>query len=133
MTIRHVHETVLYANDVVDAARFYVDILGLRAVGSIDADGAAFRLPEGDAVLLLFAPAYARREGRGVPAHGADGAGHVAFRVAAGSLDAWSATLARHGVLVEMDRTWQRGGRSIYVRDPAGNSVELVDGTIWAA
>lgn len=131
MTVRHVHETVLYAGDVPASARFFADVLGLRAIGGGDPDSASLRLPEGDAVLLIFSPSHARREGRGVPAHGTDGAGHIAFRVAAGSLDAWLVTLARHGVPVELDRTWPRGGRSLYVRDPAGNSVELVDGRIW--
>ena len=37
-----------------------------------------------------------------------------------------------HGIAIEADFEWPNGGRSIYVRDPAGNSVELADPAIWA-
>lgn len=127
-----VHETVLYADDAVRAARFYADVLGLALMDGADAESAGLRLPEGDAVLLIFSPDRAELEGRGVPTHGARGRGHVALRVDAGSLDDWTRRLGDAGVGVEMDRGWDRGGRSVYFRDPAGNSVELVDGEIWA-
>ncbi|MBU6413805.1 MAG: VOC family protein [Planctomycetes bacterium] len=94
---------------------------------------AARAFPTGDAVLLLFHPAYAATPGRGVPTHGTTGPGHIAFRVTAGMLDQWLKRFAELEVEVELDRTWKRGGRSLYVRDPAGNSVELVEGEIWPA
>ena len=90
----------------------------------------AFALPDGN-VLLVFDPTAASAAGRDVPAHGATGAGHVAFTVEAGALDDWRAWLAERGVEIEIEITWERGGVSLYVRDPAGNSVELVDGEIW--
>ena len=31
----------------------------------------------------------------------------------------------------EREITWPLGGRSVYVRDPSGNSVEFVEGEIW--
>lgn len=135
-SVLNVHETVLYADNPATAARFYREVLGFRAVGTTDADSAALRLPDGDAVLLLFRPDYAATPGRGVPTHGSttpghSGAGHVAFRVAPGSLPTWRARLEARSIPVELERTWNRGGASIYFRDPAGNSVELVDGTIW--
>lgn len=127
-----VHETVLYAADPVAAAGFYREVVGLEQLGEADPNGAAFRLPVGDAVLLLFSVERAELEGRGVPTHGARGRGHVAFRVEAGTLDAWGETLRESDIEIEMDRDWERGGRSLYVRDPAGNSVEFVEGRIWA-
>ena len=131
MTLRFIHESTLYATDVPEAARFFRDILQLREVGTTDALSAALRFPEGDAVLLLFHPDLASAPNRGVPSHGTNGAGHVAFRVSDGSLDDWRSRLVNAGVAIELDRTWDRGGRSLYVRDPAGNSIELVDGEIW--
>ncbi|MBL0928132.1 MAG: VOC family protein [Phycisphaerales bacterium] len=127
-----IHETVLYAEDVAAASRFYGEVIGLRVLPGSDDTSAAFRLPRGDAMLLVFNAGYAERPGRGVPVHGARGAGHVAFRVEPGSLDGWRSHLEARGVPIELDRPWPRGGRSVYVRDPAGNSVELVDGEIWA-
>jgi catechol 2,3-dioxygenase-like lactoylglutathione lyase family enzyme len=34
-------------------------------------------------------------------------------------------------VEIEREITWPLGGRSVYFRDPAGNSVEFVEGEIW--
>jgi len=127
-----VYETVVYAPDVAGAAAFYADALGLRAIPPPDEQSAAFRLDDGG-VLLLFDPAATRRPGRYVPSHGATGEGHVAFRVAeAAALDELTARLAAAGAPLEREITWPRGGTSRYFRDPAGTSVELVLGEIWA-
>lgn len=129
--IGSVHETVLYAADVRRAAAFYADVLGLRSVGGLEEQGAVFRLGAGDSVLLIFDPRHAATEGRGVPTHGAVGSGHIAFAVGKGELSQWRQRLEAAGVAIELEREWPRGGRSVYVRDPAGNSVELVEGAIW--
>jgi catechol 2,3-dioxygenase-like lactoylglutathione lyase family enzyme len=130
LAITGVYETVLYAEDVPAAAAFYSEVLGLRLVDGPDELAAAFRLDDGG-VLLIFDPSRASVPGRPVPSHGAPGAGHVAFSVEEGTLAAWGEALGARGVEIELERGWQRGGRSIYVRDPAGNSVELVDGDLW--
>jgi hypothetical protein len=36
-----------------------------------------------------------------------------------------------HGVEVEREIGWPDGSRSLYVRDPAGNSVELAPPSLW--
>jgi catechol 2,3-dioxygenase-like lactoylglutathione lyase family enzyme len=120
-----VYETVVYADDLEAALAFYRDVLGLRQV-----DDGAFRL-DGGGMLLLFDPALSSQPGRPVPSHGAVGPGHVAFSVE--SLDGWPERFAAHGVDIERVKEWTRGGRSMYVRDPAGNSVELVEGDLWPA
>jgi catechol 2,3-dioxygenase-like lactoylglutathione lyase family enzyme len=66
-----------------------------------------------------------------VPAHGATGPGHVAFRILPEKLDAWRNHLADRGVAIEAEITWPGGSRSLYVRDPAGNSIELAPAAIW--
>jgi catechol 2,3-dioxygenase-like lactoylglutathione lyase family enzyme len=35
------------------------------------------------------------------------------------------------GVAVESEVAWPQGGRSIYFRDPAGNSLECAEARIW--
>jgi catechol 2,3-dioxygenase-like lactoylglutathione lyase family enzyme len=57
--VRSVYETVLYAIDVLAAAEFYRTVLGMQLLANPDHNSAALRLPDGDAVLLLFNPAYA--------------------------------------------------------------------------
>lgn len=124
MRPRGVYETVVYATDPEAAAAFYRDVLDLREV-----EDGAFRLADG-AMLLLFDPERSSQPGRPVPSHGASGAGHVAFSV--DTLEGWRERLREAGVEIEQEREWARGGaHSIYVRDPAGNSVELVEGDLW--
>jgi catechol 2,3-dioxygenase-like lactoylglutathione lyase family enzyme len=125
MRLRRVYETVVYATNFEAAAAFYRDVLGLRQVS----DG-AFRLDD-DAMLLLFDPTRSSQHGRGVPSHGPMGAVHVAFTVGDGELDAWRDRFRDQGVELEQEIEWPQGGRSVYVRDPAGNSVELVEGDLW--
>jgi catechol 2,3-dioxygenase-like lactoylglutathione lyase family enzyme len=127
-----VYETVIYAGDSVAAAAFYRDALGLRALAPPGEHAAAFRL-DGDGVLLIFEPDTSSAPDRFVPSHGTTGEGHVAFRVEAGQMDAARARLENLGVAIEREVTWPLGGHSVYVRDPAGNSVELVEGEIWEA
>lgn len=67
-----------------------------------------------------------------VPVHGAAGAGHVAFAATAAELDALARRLPAAGVAIEADFRWPgSGARSIYLRDPAGNSVEFAEPRLW--
>ena len=125
MKPHRIFETVIYSTDEEATAAFYRDVLGLREV-----DDGAFRLEGG--MLLIFDPTRSSQPGRPVPSHGATGTGHVAFSVGPGELDAWREVLREKGIKIEQEVDWNdRGGRSIYVRDPAGNSVELVEGDMW--
>ena len=69
--------------------------------------------------------------GRAVPAHGALGPGHVAFRVASGALAGWRHRLSELAVPLEQEQRWGSDGGALYLRDPAGNSVEVFEGYIW--
>ncbi len=121
-------ETVLYASDLEAAERFYADIIGLEVFSRRPGLFVFFRLE--DAMLLIFDP-RASRHARDVPAHGAAGPGHVCFAVAEARLEDWRRHLEAHGIAIEHEHHWPRGGRSLYFRDPAGNSVELATPRIW--
>lgn len=135
-----VHETVLYAADIDAAVAFYAEVLGLAPFReTVGPAGRGLRLP-GGAVLLIFDPERSIRRGRGVPSHGAIGPGHVCFAIPPEAYDAWLAHLLAKGVEIEQEITWpgpqgrDEGGpaRSVYFRDPDGNSVELMAGDYWA-
>ena len=126
--IQGVYEAVLYSDDVPALSGFYSDVVGLTAIDPPDEHSAAFRLEDGN-VLLLFDPRRTTASGRFVPPHGAIGDGHIAFRV--DQLDELTGDLRRCEIEIEREITWPRGGRSVYFRDPAGNSVEYVEGEIW--
>jgi catechol 2,3-dioxygenase-like lactoylglutathione lyase family enzyme len=129
LRILGVYETVLYAPDPPAAAVFYREALGLEQLEDPDELSAVFRLPN-EGVLLIFNPIMSSRPGRPVPSHGSAGPGHIAFALEAGAYEAVLAHLQDKGIEIEREVGWERG-RSVYVRDPAGNSVELVDGDIW--
>lgn len=127
-SIQAIVETCLYADDLDRAAAFYRDVLGL--IESERSAGRHVFFPVGDGMLLLF-NAQETQRGHTLPSHGASGPGHVALGVKAGELDVWRSRLAEHGVTIEQEVDWPRGGKSLYFRDPAGNSVELVTPGVW--
>lgn len=127
--VTEILETCLYAADVDAAAAFYTGVLGLRETGRVEGRHVFLRC--GERMLLLFDPAVTERAGGEVPPHGARGPGHVAFAVHDGELPRWRAHLAEVGVEIEREVFWPRGGSSLYLRDPAGNSVELTTPGIW--
>lgn len=82
-------------------------------------------------MLLLFNPLASRATNDQFPAHGSFGPGHVAFAVAEAALADWEQRLADQSIAIEKTMDWPAGGRSVYFRDPAGNSVELATPKIW--
>ncbi len=129
MTPLGILETSLYADDLHDAEVFYSTVLELELDSKADGRHLFFKC--GQAMLLIFNPKATAAATGPVPRHGAHGPGHVAFSVAADDLDAWVAQIASRGVEVEARVDWPGGGRSIYFRDPAGNSLELTTPQIW--
>jgi catechol-2,3-dioxygenase len=125
-----VHETCLYGDDLAGMDRFYVDVMGLRKVSSMSPRGITFRVNE-TSVLLIFSPKEAARPHSEVPAHGATGCGHCAFSIDSADIAAWKSRLAEHGVAIEREIAWPTGAKSIYFRDPTGNSLELIAGQLW--
>jgi catechol 2,3-dioxygenase-like lactoylglutathione lyase family enzyme len=128
MRVREVLETSLYAEDLEAAERFYGVVLGLETIVKVPGRHVFFRC--GARVFLVF-NAERTLEGGMLPPHGARGPGHVAFAIPEAELDGWRAHLEGHGVDIETDFTWPDGGRSLYFRDPAGNSLELGTPAIW--
>ena len=134
MRPRGILETVLYARDLAAARGFYGRTLGLEETMAEEGRHVFFAL--GRQMLLVFNPETTRRGAPPgakppVPTHGAEGQGHVCFAADAEELDLWVRRLDAAGVAIEADFAWPDGGRSVYVRDPAGNSVEFAEARIW--
>lgn len=130
-------EACVYTRDLEAAQRFYTDILGLEPFARETGRFVFFHAGP-STVFLVFNPDSSndsthrpKVNGVHIPPHGADGSSHVAFAVSDADIDAWRARFANVGVEVEAEVSWPRGGRSLYVRDPAGNSVELASPRIW--
>ena len=127
-------ETALYVADVDRAAEFYERLLGSRVL--LDEPGRMRALDvAGRQVLLLFKLGASARTnpvpGGTVPPHDARGRIHVCFAVPATSLGAWEAHLAALGVAVISRVHAERGGTSLYLRDPDGHLIELATPGLW--
>ncbi|KQV84175.1 VOC family protein [Rhizobium sp. Root1220] len=126
-------ETALYADDLDKAEAFYEGVLGLQKITRAANRHVFYRCGAG--VLLIFNPEETTKPASGhalqVPPHGTVGSGHACFRVSAENLDTIGRQLKAAGVDIESEVTWPQGGRSIYFRDPAGNSLECAEARIW--
>src|SRR5215831_19591720 len=130
--VRRVLETALYCDDLARTAAFYEALLGGTPMLSGD------RLVALDAgegtVLLLFQRGNSGpldTSGGLVPGHDGAGAVHLAFAISRDDVAQWESRLAELGIAVESRVTWERGGTSLYFRDPDNRSVELATPGIW--
>jgi len=127
-------ETVIHTEDMARARAFYEGVLGLAPIYSDDRLSAY--AVDGRDVLLVFRKGATTRTvtlpSGTIPGHGADGALHVAFAIAKDELDRWEAHLASHGIAIEGRNVWERGGHSIYFRDPDGHLLELATQGLWS-
>ncbi|MEM8570790.1 MAG: VOC family protein [Pseudomonadota bacterium] len=126
-------ETAVYVDDLDAAEGFYGDLLGLEKVGRVGNRHIFYRCGQG--MLLVFNPketvAPPQNPALPVPPHGSIGEGHMCFGADAAALDAIIAHLQSAGIEIEADFNWPNGARSIYVRDPAGNSIEFSEPRLW--
>ncbi|HEX6133862.1 MAG TPA: VOC family protein [Longimicrobiales bacterium] len=128
LPVRGLLEYAIYGADLAALERFYCDVFGLEVI--LRADDRLVALRCGNSALLLFDPAVSRVKGP-IPEHGTTGGGHLAFVMEDDERAGWLEHLERHGIEIEREIEWEEGGTSIYLRDPAGNSVELAPPTIW--
>lgn len=119
MIVNDIVELTLEGDDLPALEAFYVEAFGLEVL-TRDDDRVWLRV--GSRTRLgLWAPG--RKE------HGDEGGRHVHFALAAtpGRLDEAIERLRDAGAQVEGPVEHDGGDRSLYVRDPAGNVVELWD------
>ncbi len=141
-SISRLLETALYVEDLERSARFYQQVLGL---GPIEGTTVEMETPSrvlrplhipGGQVLLLFpkgsATTTAILPGGTIPPHDGSGRLHLAFAISAAELEAWRERLQSHGVSIEGEMRWPRGGTSLYFRDPDSHLVELARPGLWS-
>jgi catechol 2,3-dioxygenase-like lactoylglutathione lyase family enzyme len=125
-------ESALYVEDLDRAVACFREVLGLDAM--VEAPGRLVAMnASGATVLLLFhrgsTTAGLQSPGGWIPPHDGSGPVHMAFAIEDAA--AWEARLAEHGVPIESQVKWDRGGTSLYVRDPDGHSIELATRGTW--
>ena len=123
----------LYVKDVPRAADFYHLLFGFRVL--ISKERMAALDVEGKQILLLFKHGASSEPmnmpGGVLPPHGGEGTSHVAFTIQEGDVEPWERWLRERDVEVESKVEWEKGGRSLYFRDPDGHLLELVTPGVW--
>ena len=118
------HEIVLEVHDLDAAERFYNDLLGLPVVERWSGERNAVWLDAGASVAIgLWTP----DTGGDKAIHNGRGGAHVHFalRIPHGSIDDWQQRLEATGQPVT--RVDFGSNKSVYIDDPDGNCVELMD------
>ena len=133
--IHGVVETALYTDDLQRATRFYCDVLGLSVMKG-DADRFQALDAGSSRVLLLFKRGATLTpqpvpSGGVIPPHDGNGPLHIAFGIAKADYATWCRRLIELNIAIESETRWERGGRSIYFRDPDEHLIELVTPGIW--
>ncbi|MBA2277273.1 MAG: VOC family protein [Chloroflexia bacterium] len=125
------HEMVLEVADLDAAERFYREVIGLPVAARWTGERPAVWLDLGDGAALGLWPVAT---GGAAAIHGGRGGSHVHFalRIPHGSLEAVRTRLEGHGYDIEQV-DFEDGNRSLYLDDPDGNVVELMEAVVdWA-
>lgn len=123
-------ETCVYADDLDAAFDFYSRVLELKLHSRAEGRHLFFHCGQG--MVLVFNPAETETAHPDeIPAHGSRGSEHICWAVERADLPRWRERLIENGVAIEHEQTWENGARSIYFRDPAGNSLEFATPRLW--
>jgi catechol 2,3-dioxygenase-like lactoylglutathione lyase family enzyme len=128
-------ETSLYVSDLEVSQRFYSEVFGFSPL-YCDPRMAAMNISDRHVLLLFLQGASLQAievTGAGViPGHDGRGQLHLAFAISSGDLPLWRAWLSHRNIPVEAEMCWERGGHSLYFRDPDGHLLELATPGVWA-
>ena len=130
--VRRILETALDCDDLPRTAAFYAHLLDVTPM--LDSERlVAIDAGEGTVLLLFQRGAAGDLETPGgvIPGHDSGGPGHLAFAIDVAALPEWESRLQSLGIGVESRVTWERGGVSLYFRDPDNRSVEVVTPGMW--
>jgi catechol 2,3-dioxygenase-like lactoylglutathione lyase family enzyme len=133
MNVTGVIETALHVDNVKTAGDFYRKLFSFETMVADDRFCALS--VAGRQVLLLFKKGGTLEPivfaGGTIPPHGGNGRLHLAFSIPASDLEGWRTRLRDEGIVIESEVTWERGGHSLYFRDPDQHLVELVTPGCW--
>jgi catechol 2,3-dioxygenase-like lactoylglutathione lyase family enzyme len=125
-------ETCINVAEINRAREFYQSLFNFEAMVS---DERFCVLRAGPDVLLLFTHGGSNEpvviRGGIIPPHETRGAGHIAFAISSDGLETWRARLRACGIEIESEVQWERGGTSLYFRDPDANLLEIATPGVW--
>jgi catechol 2,3-dioxygenase-like lactoylglutathione lyase family enzyme len=134
--IHRVLETALYVEDMGRAVEFYRRLFGFAVLTKSKEPDRLTALDIGKTQILLLCKKGASLRavttpGGDIPPCDGSGNSHLAFPIEASELKDWEKWLAENAVVIESTVRWDRGGQSLYFRDPDGNLLELATPGVW--
>jgi len=127
-------ELGLYVKDVSRSIEFYCNFFGFSVLMS-DERFAALDV-EGKQILLLFKQGSSAEPIKTpwgmLPGHDGEGTTHLAFSIKVEDVSLWEGWLDEKKIEIESKISWEKGGRSLYFRDPDGHLLELATPGTWA-
>ena len=132
LQVDRIVETCINVAEINRAREFYQSLFSFEAMVC---DERFCALRAGPDVLLLFTHGGSNEplviRGGVIPPHETGGAGHLAFAIPSDALDTWRTRLRESGIEIESEVQWERGGASLYFRDPDANLLELATPGVW--
>lgn len=126
-------ETALYVADLERSVAFYKKIFEFETLSS--SQRLCALNVSNRQVLLIFLKGASTvatvTSGGIIPPTDGDGQLHLAFAIAVDELEKWENWLVENGIEIESKVKWERGGTSIYFRDPDQHLLELVTPGLW--
>ena len=127
-TVQGILESSLYVADVSRSVQFYQEIFGFPVISDFGDRGCALSAGPRQVLLVFRKGASTAIESP----HDGDGELHIAFAIRPEELASWEVWLADHGIIVEEKHTWERGGQSVYFRDPDRHLLEIATPGVWS-
>ncbi len=135
MKVDGIYESSLYVKDLAVAQEFYDRVFGFREIFREEGRLHALSVSEKQ-VLLLFAEGRSTdatdTPGGRIPPHDGHGQLHLAFMIQRSEVAEWQKRLVNFAVEIESEVACQRGGHSIYFRDPDNHLLELITPGCWS-
>ena len=126
-------EVGIYVKNIIKSIEFYQNLFDFPILKS-DERFAALDV-QGKQVLLLFkyggSPKPIKIPGGILPGHDATGTSHISFSIRTESINEWLKFLSEKNIEIESKITWEKGGQSLYFRDPDKNLLELTTPATW--
>ena len=127
-------ETALYVSDLDVSIAFYKMVFGLETMVSNDRFCALSVSDKQVLLLFLKGGSVDASSGPGgiIPPHDGNGNLHLAFSIAKNELDPWKNWLYNNNIKIESEYFWERGGTSLYFRDPDNHLLEMATPGLWS-
>jgi len=123
--IERLDHVLLIVNGMAECVRFYEDVLGCAVEARLH-DYGMVELRAGASQLDLVDSASPQGAWAKPAVAGGRNVDHVALRLKRGDAQALRDHLSAHDITIAEERIEDGGRTSLYVRDPSGNTIELI-------